>query len=316
MWAALINAIRSLLARRKAERTLPPVAMASASSEVPPTTKSDLRFTKVDDSLHSYRLVLSHEHYADTEIAWDFEYSQAIEAWIPWDRPWGCLNPPYYSEWCVPMGMAWDLVETLEVYAIPNFYWDGAYSNLDRAPAIVDWEYRVLSESEPGNPIDYGFVPGRSCQSHLPKEVAQVDINRRHQQKPGSMAALFRIHSYDDLVKVLAPTSGDAYGEVTLFGVLPGRGEELIAFLRSTEPPSLEALLKPGEVFVDLLFGHDLGYDDCMTIKSASNLDDSIRGLEQAYTAAITDFERRAPDIHNESEAIEALQRLAAGSPP
>lgn len=313
MWTALIGAIRGLLTRHDAGTTRPPSEGESATQKVPLPTKADLRFTKVEDSLHSYRSVMAHQYFLEAEISWDFEYSQAIDS-VPWDRPWGSMHPGYYQEWCIQLGLAWTLVEGLEVYAIPSYTWEYAYRRLQRAPVFVDWEYDVSDWGSAGAPVDKGFVPGRSSPSLLPEEAKQLDYYREQEENPHRQAALFRLHSYDDLVKVLASTVGDACGEVTVFGVSPGRGEKLVAFLRSPDRPSLDQFLEPGEVFVDLLFGHDLGYDDCVTVKSATNLDNSIRDLEQVYDAAIASFEQAAPGIQSESDSIVAVQRLASGS--
>ncbi len=314
MWAALIGTICGLLTRRDADTSRPRREGESAVQEGSLRTKADLRFTKVEGSLHSYRSVMAHQYFLGESITWDFEYSQAIEASIPWDRPWGSMCVEYYPEQCIPLGLTWTLVDGLEVYAIPHYTWGEAYRRLKRAPAFVDWEYDVSDGGSAGAPVDKGFIRSRGCRLGLPAEAKQLDNYREHEKHPHRQAALFRLHSYDDLVKVRASTDCDACGEITVFGVLAGRGEELVEFLRSPKRPSLDRFLKLREVFVDLLFGHDLGYDDCVTVKSVTNLDDSIRDLEQVYGAAIASFERAAPGIRSEPEAIAAVRRLASGS--
>ncbi len=80
MWAALIGTIRGLLTRRGADAARPRRGGESAAQEAPLPTKADLRFTKVEGSLHSYRFVMAHQYLLGENITWDFEYSHAIEA--------------------------------------------------------------------------------------------------------------------------------------------------------------------------------------------------------------------------------------------
>ena len=88
---------------------------------------------------------------------------------------------------------------------------------------------------------------------------------------------------------------------------------ELLDFLNTEQRPNLADFLKPGELFVDVGVGEDLGYYDYILIKSVSNIESKLQNLVQQYTQAITNYERNAANLATIEEALQAMGKLALG---
>lgn len=237
----------------------------------------------VENGLNVYRYLPGAD--LPVEMHWAGLYQEWPEATpTPWTEY--AVNNNNTEEIAVYLGLTWRVTDGLARYGIATYYRDQAAATLHQEPMLIDWEYEVAAEElDPGR-RDHGFVPGRSC---VPIRPAPTGWQSEH----AAQAGMFSITEPRDLVGLLQATLLDASAEVIIFGVEPGP-DRLTALARSLSGPirpSLAAVLRSGDVFIDLTVGVDLGYYDSIMIASHADLTARLRHLADDYDQRIADYE-------------------------
>ena len=204
--------------------------------------------------------------------------------------PWTeyAVNNNNTEEIAVYLGLIWRVTDGLARCGIPAYYRDEAAAILHQEPMLIDWEYHVASGELDPRRRDHGFVPGRSC---VPIRPAPTGWQSEH----AAQAGMFSITELRHLTGLLRATLLDASAEVVLFAVEPGP-DRLTALMRSLSGairPSLATVLRPGDVFIDLTVGVDLGYYDSVTVASHEGLTARLRHLAEDYDQRIADYEAK-----------------------
>ncbi|MHB9110522.1 MAG: hypothetical protein ACYDCO_26010 [Armatimonadota bacterium] len=197
------------------------------------------------------------------------------------------------DELALYLGLIWRLSKGLHRNGIPTYYRDYAAERLGKPFEFVNWEYKTEAWSADldGQPVthfeDHKFVPARSITgTRLSLTWAIV-----HQ------AGLFDLSSFQALADMQKETLNDASSEINLFCLNDGRKEMLLEELRRETPPDLSDFLQPGELFIDLLVGVDMGYLDAITVKSPVDISEQIDSLLADFHAAIQEYEEQIAKI-------------------
>lgn len=238
----------------------------------------------VENGLNVYR------YLPGVDLAVEVHWAGLYQEWPEEPTPWTeyAVNNNNTEEIAVYLGLIWRVTEGLARYGIAAYYRDEAAARLHQEPTLIDWEYDVDAEELDSGRRDHGFVPGRAC---VPFRPAPTDWQSEH----AAQAGMFSITEPRDLVRLLQATLLDASAEVIVFGVEPDP-DRLTALARSlcgTTRPSLAAVLRPGDVFIDLTVGADLGYYDSITIASHADLTARLHQLAADYDQRIAGYEAK-----------------------
>lgn len=187
-------------------------------------------------------------------------------------------------------------------YAIPRYYRDDAARGLRKDFTPVRWEYEVDAEATDPGERDKGFVKARTCAPRT-----------RYEKKHGDRAGLFRIDDFRELVTLMHATLGDASAEVTFFALAQdARFEDLRAHMDHLRPPALATLLGPGDLFIDLTIGVDLGHYDSLLIVSTDDLGDRLDRLAERCERAVALYESRVDRTRTVEAMLDELAALVA----
>lgn len=200
----------------------------------------------------------------------------------------------------VCIALAWRIARDRELFVIPSYYGERSAKLLSKTGVEVRWEY-ATDDTETGL-VDVGFKRGRTCDYYNRK--GRVAGMWKH-------ALLLDIASWRELAKAQLGTRGDASGHLTMFALRPSRGEALADFLNTRSTPDLEAFLEPGERLVSVTVGEDLGYSHCVIVKSRDDAHAECERAAADLTAALSEYEDRAPTLKTIDEFIEAVDQFA-----
>jgi hypothetical protein len=215
------------------------------------------------------------------------------------------VNNNNTEEVAVYLGLMWHLTDGLHRCAIPAYYRDQATRLLGHEPRFVAWEYEVDATQKDPLRRDIGFVPARSA---VPVPASVFEKDHRAQ------AGLFDIATFDDLVSLTVATLGDASAEVTLFALKDQSGiDRLQHRLAHRTVPSLADVLEPGDRFIDLTLGVDLGNWDSLIIASKDAIADEVGTVSRRFERAVDRYERRIDETSTIEAMLVQLSRLAAG---
>lgn len=271
--------------------------LSNEEAEVKP-----IRFdAAVENGLNVYRCLPGVD--LPVEIHWPGLYQEWAQGPTPWTEY--AINNNNTEEIAVYLGLIWRATDGLARYGIAAYYRDEAAAVLHQEPMLIDWEYEV--EAEELDPVrrDHGFVPGRSC---VPIRPAPTDWQSEHAAKAG----MFNINEPQDLVGLMRVTLTDASAEVIVFGVEPGldRVTALARSLSGATTPSLAAVLRSGDVFIDLTIGVDLGYYDSITVASHADLTARLRHLADDYDQRIANYEAKVGGLQDIPAFLAAMPDL------
>jgi len=215
------------------------------------------------------------------------------------------VNNNNAEEIAVYLGLVWQLTSELHRWAIPAYYRDDAARLLRQEPRFVAWEYEVDATQEEPSARQVGFVPARSA-----AQIPASAFERDHRAQAG----LFAVNGFDDLVSLTLATIGDASAEVTLFALTdPDAVDRLVQRLRGRSAPHLADLLEPGDRFVDLTIGVDLGHWDSLIIASRDDISEEVAALARLFERAVDRYERHVDETSTVEAILAELSRLAAG---
>lgn len=255
----------------------------------------------VEDGVNVYRYLPGLD--VPVEVHWAGLYQEWPEGPTPWTEY--AVNNDNTEEIAVYLGLIWRVTAGRTRYGIATYYRDEAAAILRQEPRLIDWEYEVDADELDHGRRDHGFVPGRSCVPIRPAPTAW-------QSEHAAQAGMFSIAEPRDLAGLLQATMLDASAEVLIFGVEPGP-DRLTALARSLSGatrPSLAAILRPGDVFIDLTVGVDLGYYDSITIASHADLTARLHHLAGDYDQRIAGYEAKADGLPGMPAFLAAMQDL------
>jgi hypothetical protein len=208
----------------------------------------------------------------------------------------------YGDEYAVYAALAWRVCSGLSLYASSSYYGERAEALLKRSGEMVRWEFRVATESRP---IDIkGFVRGRT---------QNLEVQNGNGPDIWDYALLFQINSWAELVQAQLATRGDAAGEVNIFALLEGRENDLASFLAQDRRPSLEKFLLPGEKFMTLCTGEDLGYSNVVLCYSVDDQRDVCDGCADSVNQQLARYEAKVSGINTIEEFIDSVTSFALG---
>jgi hypothetical protein len=219
------------------------------------------------------------------------------------------VNNSNREEVVVYVGLAWAFTTSRHRFAIPSWDRDAAIHYLRRQDFdLVAWEYRVEAE-EPAWPVrDQGFgVPLVS----LGPDASQWQRAHEHE------AALFPVQTLRDLSAFTTMILMDSSGSLNLFGV-GGSKSRLVGALRGETRPALSSVLDPGDVFVDLTIGCDLGTYDSLLVVAPGDRRRQWDAIIAAYRERVAEYEAAVGSFQTFVDlfaALDALQRPLDGDP-
>lgn len=255
------------------------------------------------------------------DVQYDGRYTRArllsefgrgvVEAhWPGLYEPWpdDRSRNPYYvhavnnrngEEVAVYLSLAWELSAGLERWVL------GAKETeriLHEVPAEamhpIAWDYRTEADETDWSKRGGTFV----------KALYPVDLADRAAWR-GSPAALIRASERYDLVAPLTWGLGDVWAQVIVFAT--SRSEDMLTRLRVARPkPTLEGILAPGEVAIDVTIGADLGYYDSIDFVGHGDFRTRVEDTVKRARIRVAEYERGIPNIADMDGFLAALDRL------
>src|SRR5690606_17777468 len=138
-------------------------------------------------------------------------------------------------------------------------------------------------------PKDNGFVQGRSC---IPSRPEPTEWQKNHKH----LAGLFKIDKYQDIIGLELATFGDATSEITFFGLHSDKSK-LVEQLSASEKPTLNHILNDHGIFIDLVIGEDMGYYNCITIKTKNDITTTLNVLTNDLNNKGLDYENNLSNV-------------------
>ena len=233
----------------------------------------------------------------------DIDQLEAIE-FAHWSR--FAVNNNNCEEVAVYLRIAWALLAGREVLGNAFFYARDAASLLDQTGESVLWQFETDAEGPPGHVAIKGFTLARTGVPISPPPTADEASLR-------DRTLLFRIRTFGDLSSLLRSTLGDASGEISMFGSTPEHAAKVVSLLRQDQEPTLDTLLEPADVFVDLGVGVDFGTNDYILMASKSPLEPILAPILHEAEEAITAYEQRI-NVYADAEQFLRLLGTLSGT--
>lgn len=203
------------------------------------------------------------------------------------------------EELALYLGLVWRLSHGLCRYGIPCFFRDDAAKKLRKPYDRVKWEYDTEAEvtqenwRRPENFVqDHGFVRAQS-QASYPDPTPAEEAHRYE-------AGLFAIDAFASFADMQKVTLYDARSQVNIFCLSEQRKDDLLMALRADTRPTMQDILKTGELFIDLLVGMDMGFFDAITVKSVVDITPRLNAVLADFRQAILAFEARIVNIRSD----------------
>lgn len=211
----------------------------------------------------------------------------------------------------VYLGFAWSLLQSLDCFVIPNYYRDDAAKDTNLTYESVDWEYKINPHWNDNISIDEHEVIDNSWFNTQPYILVQPIVAGWQSTK--NRAGLFHARSFMEFANLHFSTTNDAFSEISIFCLKPNRLYELAAFLRSSTTPDLIKFLAKDELFVHILLGIDMGYYDCILVKSGLDISTKVNSLAKQYELAVSEYENDSIKFQTLEQAMLRLDKLAKG---
>ena len=140
----------------------------------------------------------------------------------------------------------------LKRYVLLNYSPVSEFHYSFKEVTFVKWQYEFLSDDNAGMGTDHGFV------STIKK-----------QNRSSVLAPIGNLRALSCLPEALFL---DASTDITLFGLLDGRMEDLVKFMTGNEVPVVDKFLQKKELFIHLMCGKEYGHFNAIIIKSKHDL--------------------------------------------
>lgn len=220
------------------------------------------------------------------------------------------VNNNNQEELAVYLGLIWRLTSGLMLYGVPRFHREaGCVSG--EPYALINWEYEVQDVEDGNAGALTGFVPARSSVRIFPPPPPW-------QRENEGRAGMFEMPVFSVFRDVVKGLLGDASAELNIYGVKGQTGaDRLVNALQGAQAPRMSELISPGEIFIDLKIGVDLGYADVIVIQSPTDLQDRLETLTREYEEAVAAYERDVDaiaDVDEFNARMTSLLRLEDAS--
>ncbi|MEU7749687.1 MULTISPECIES: hypothetical protein [unclassified Nonomuraea] len=215
------------------------------------------------------------------------------------------VNNNNREEVAVYLGLAWAFTAGQHRFAVPTWARDEAIRYLGRHDyGFITWEYEIDAERADWPTRDHGFVVPRVM---LPTRPAPTDWQRAHRHEAG----LFAARDLRELTALTTSTLMDVDGNVNLFGLADAdRKNGLLESLRGQSQPELATLLAPGDVFVDITIGCDLGTYDSLLVVATGDHRHTWQAIIDEYRRRIHAYEKAIDSLHTFNDLCLALAAL------
>lgn len=170
----------------------------------------------------------------------------------------------YHRKLLFYLDLAGFFTAQLKRYVLLNYSPVSEFQNSFQDVTFVKWQYEFLSDDNAGLGADNGFVSTRK------KSHSSV------------LAPIENLRSLTCLPEALFP---DASTDITLFGLMEGRMEDLVKFMNHAEVPVVDQFLQKKELFIHLMCGKEYGHFNAIIIKSKHDLKDEIAAYQGVLDA-------------------------------
>jgi hypothetical protein len=207
------------------------------------------------------------------------------------------VNNNNCEEVALYLGLIWRLTSDLAVYGVPRYDRDQAMRAAGAPFALIRWEYEV--ENEVGESLGEvrGYVPARSAVRVSPPPSPW-------EAEHAGDAGFFALPVFSVFRDVLQGLFADASAELNVYALTPQHQKvvKLVDALQGTQTPRLAALLRDGEMLIDLSVGVDAEYKDLIVIRSLGDVSDRLDPLVREYESAIAAYEAHVDEISSVDE--------------
>lgn len=264
-------------------------------------------FQKSDNDPHTYYFISREKSILETN------WTPLFSTWKSdtWPTKDYLIPTEHRSNIAVYLGFAWSLLQELDCFVIPNYYRDDAVKDTGLTYESVDWEYKIDPDWNDSISIDEHEVINNSWFNTQPYTSKQPIV--AGWQSTPNRAGFFHVSSFMEFANLHCSTTNDAFSEISMFCLKPNRSHELAAFLRSSTTPDLIKFLAKDELFVHILLGIDMGYYDCILVKSGLDISNKVFSLAKQYELAVSEYENDSMQFKTLEQAILRLDKLAKG---
>ncbi len=167
--------------------------------------------------------------------------------------------------------LVWWLSQSQKLLGVATWETDLILDSLEKEPDYINWEYLLTHEEEiQGDKlIDHGFSRAKSSISW--------DGDKKINKCPVNKTGIFTINDFNELVKL------NYWGVDACFNAnyyICENSNNLIKDLRSWFNPR-KKVFKNCDIFISILAGQDLGFNDYIVIKSKRDLTQEIKDVTQ-----------------------------------
>lgn len=129
-------------------------------------------------------------------------------------------------------------------------------------------------------------------------------------------SAVFKLKKQKDFINLMASVKNDIYGEINLFGLSKEhKKEDFLGVLNQKKKPGIAAILEHCDFVIDFVFGIEEEYQDCMVIKSKTDLTAEINACIEAFDTHQIRYDEEIDAILKKEISIETeieKQKLTA----
>lgn len=178
-------------------------------------------------------------------------------------------NATYKKKLLFYLDLAAFFTAQLDRYVLLNFCPVSEFQQSFQATHFTNWKYEMESNDYSGLGVDHGFV----C-----VENSHAKTNR------GRYVAV-PVISLRSLTLLSEDLFSEASTNVTVFGLMNGRTEQLMNFMDAVKVPLIEKFLQGPEIFIHLMCAKEYGHFNSIMIKSKHDLRDEIAACQNVLDA-------------------------------
>jgi hypothetical protein len=180
----------------------------------------------------------------------------------------------------------WNLIKHLNVFVIPTYNSYDVLEMLNLEHAEIKWEYNIIDSEGCYN--DIGFK--------LAKSICKINNRTELVEKTN----IFNVKTFKDLMNIekILMNGFETHQEINLFcSINHDYRDNLIKNLTDDKKPLLSNLLSNEDLFINLVIGTDLGYNDSIIIKTIDKIDDKLNFIANEVNYKIKQYEEENKDI-------------------
>lgn len=188
--------------------------------------------------------------------------------------------------------LIWWLSQNQNLLGVATCETDLISEILEKEPEYINWEWLLTHEEEKQGDklIDHGFSRAKS--------PVRWSGNKKINKCPINKTGIFRIDHFKELVGV------NRWGVDACFNAnyyICENSNELIRNLKSWFNPKRK-VFKNYDIFISLLAGQDLGYNDYVVIKSKRDLTREVKDLTERLNGFAKSYIEKIQDVSSSEE--------------